>query len=140
MVLTDDVLDRIDEIVPPGLTVNPAENGWAAHHPSTSAAAARGSRCAPSPPFDTPADDQAASLLSQRTAMAISSAWSRQPIASSWARTALRCRGRRDQYAEAPRAGVHYRARPRADWLSTQRDLRPITFPPAAVNSHSLRE
>ena len=26
--LTDDVLDRIDEIVPPGLTINPAENGW----------------------------------------------------------------------------------------------------------------
>ena len=28
IVLTDDVLDRIDEIVPPGLTINPAENGW----------------------------------------------------------------------------------------------------------------
>jgi aryl-alcohol dehydrogenase-like predicted oxidoreductase len=26
--LTDDVLDRIDEIVPPGLTINPADNGW----------------------------------------------------------------------------------------------------------------
>jgi aryl-alcohol dehydrogenase-like predicted oxidoreductase len=26
--LSDDVLDRIDEIVPPGLTVNPADNGW----------------------------------------------------------------------------------------------------------------
>ncbi|MEV2272495.1 aldo/keto reductase [Nonomuraea africana] len=26
--LPDDVLDRIDEIVPPGLTINPAENGW----------------------------------------------------------------------------------------------------------------
>jgi aryl-alcohol dehydrogenase-like predicted oxidoreductase len=26
--LPDDVLDRIDEIVPPGLTVNPADNGW----------------------------------------------------------------------------------------------------------------
>ncbi|MFF5289729.1 aldo/keto reductase [Paractinoplanes globisporus] len=28
VVLTDDVLDRIDEIIPPGLTINPAENGW----------------------------------------------------------------------------------------------------------------
>jgi hypothetical protein len=28
VVLTDDVLDRIDGIVPPGLTINPAENGW----------------------------------------------------------------------------------------------------------------
>lgn len=28
VVLSDDVLDRIDEIVPPGLTINPAENGW----------------------------------------------------------------------------------------------------------------
>ena len=27
--LTDDVLDRIDEIVPPGVTLNPADNGWA---------------------------------------------------------------------------------------------------------------
>jgi aryl-alcohol dehydrogenase-like predicted oxidoreductase len=27
--LTDDVLDRIDEIVPPGVTINPADNGWA---------------------------------------------------------------------------------------------------------------
>jgi aryl-alcohol dehydrogenase-like predicted oxidoreductase len=26
--LTDDVLDRIDEIVPPGVTVNPADTGW----------------------------------------------------------------------------------------------------------------
>jgi aryl-alcohol dehydrogenase-like predicted oxidoreductase len=26
--LTDDVLDRIDEIVPPGITLNPADNGW----------------------------------------------------------------------------------------------------------------
>jgi aryl-alcohol dehydrogenase-like predicted oxidoreductase len=26
--LTDDVLDRIDEIVPPGVTINPADNGW----------------------------------------------------------------------------------------------------------------
>jgi aryl-alcohol dehydrogenase-like predicted oxidoreductase len=28
IVLTDDVLDRIDEIVPPGVTLNPADNGW----------------------------------------------------------------------------------------------------------------
>jgi Aldo/keto reductase family len=28
VVLSDDVLDRIDTIVPPGLTINPAENGW----------------------------------------------------------------------------------------------------------------
>jgi aryl-alcohol dehydrogenase-like predicted oxidoreductase len=27
--LADDVLDRIDEIVPPGTTVNPADDGWA---------------------------------------------------------------------------------------------------------------
>ena len=26
--LPDDVLDRIDEIVPPGITINPADNGW----------------------------------------------------------------------------------------------------------------
>ena len=26
--LPDDVLDRIDEIVPPGVTLNPADNGW----------------------------------------------------------------------------------------------------------------
>jgi aryl-alcohol dehydrogenase-like predicted oxidoreductase len=26
--LPDEVLDRIDEIVPPGLTINPADNGW----------------------------------------------------------------------------------------------------------------
>jgi aryl-alcohol dehydrogenase-like predicted oxidoreductase len=29
VVLSDDVLDRIDEIVPAGLTLNPADNGWA---------------------------------------------------------------------------------------------------------------
>jgi aryl-alcohol dehydrogenase-like predicted oxidoreductase len=28
VVLSDDVLDRIDEIVPPGSTVNPADTGW----------------------------------------------------------------------------------------------------------------
>lgn len=27
--LSDEVLDRIDEIVAPGVTVNPADNGWA---------------------------------------------------------------------------------------------------------------
>jgi hypothetical protein len=26
--LADDVLDRIDKIVPPGVTINPADNGW----------------------------------------------------------------------------------------------------------------
>ena len=26
--LSDDVLDRIDEIVAPGVTLNPADNGW----------------------------------------------------------------------------------------------------------------
>jgi diketogulonate reductase-like aldo/keto reductase len=26
--LSDDVLDRIDEIVPPGITVNPVDMGW----------------------------------------------------------------------------------------------------------------
>jgi aryl-alcohol dehydrogenase-like predicted oxidoreductase len=26
--LTDDVLDRIDEIVPPGVTINHTDNGW----------------------------------------------------------------------------------------------------------------
>jgi hypothetical protein len=26
--LTDDVLDRIDEIVAPGVTINPADGGW----------------------------------------------------------------------------------------------------------------
>ena len=26
--LPDDVLDRIDEIVPPGTTINPADSGW----------------------------------------------------------------------------------------------------------------
>jgi aryl-alcohol dehydrogenase-like predicted oxidoreductase len=26
--LSDDVLDRIDELVPPGVTLNPADNGW----------------------------------------------------------------------------------------------------------------
>jgi aryl-alcohol dehydrogenase-like predicted oxidoreductase len=29
IVLSDDVLDQIDEIVPPGITLNPADNGWA---------------------------------------------------------------------------------------------------------------
>jgi hypothetical protein len=26
--LSDEILDRIDEIVPPGLDVNPADGGW----------------------------------------------------------------------------------------------------------------
>jgi len=26
--LDDDILDRIDQIVPPGLTLNPADAGW----------------------------------------------------------------------------------------------------------------
>ena len=28
VVLSDDVLDKIDEIVPPGTNVNPADGGW----------------------------------------------------------------------------------------------------------------
>jgi aryl-alcohol dehydrogenase-like predicted oxidoreductase len=28
LTLTDDVLDKIDEIVPPGVNVNPADAGW----------------------------------------------------------------------------------------------------------------
>jgi hypothetical protein len=28
VVLSDDVLDRIDEIAPPGVTLNPVDNGW----------------------------------------------------------------------------------------------------------------
>jgi aryl-alcohol dehydrogenase-like predicted oxidoreductase len=39
VVLTDDVLDRIDEIVPPGVTLNPADNGWTS--PSLQPAARR---------------------------------------------------------------------------------------------------
>jgi len=27
-VLPDEVLDRIEEINPPGVTINPADNGW----------------------------------------------------------------------------------------------------------------
>jgi diketogulonate reductase-like aldo/keto reductase len=37
--LTDDVLDRIDQIVAPGLTLNPADNGWVS--PALSPAARR---------------------------------------------------------------------------------------------------
>jgi aryl-alcohol dehydrogenase-like predicted oxidoreductase len=37
--LSDDVLDRIDEIVPPGVTLNPADTGWVS--PSLQAAARR---------------------------------------------------------------------------------------------------
>jgi hypothetical protein len=34
--LSGDVLDRIDQIVPPGVTLNPADNGWVspALHPA----------------------------------------------------------------------------------------------------------
>ncbi|MGI5291263.1 hypothetical protein ACQEVF_49255 [Nonomuraea polychroma] len=32
--LSDDVLDRIDEIVAPGLTFNPADAGWQPPQPS----------------------------------------------------------------------------------------------------------
>ena len=39
VVLTDDVLDRIDQIVPPGVTLNPADNGWV--NPSLQPAARR---------------------------------------------------------------------------------------------------
>ncbi len=38
--LTDDVLDRIDEIVPPGTTVNPVDDGWT--NPAMSEEARRG--------------------------------------------------------------------------------------------------
>ncbi|MFD1534909.1 aldo/keto reductase [Pseudonocardia aurantiaca] len=36
VVLSGDVLDRIDAIVPPGLTLNPADDGWVSPslHPS----------------------------------------------------------------------------------------------------------
>ncbi len=37
--LSDEVLDRIDEIAAPGVTINPADNGWVA--PSLEAAARR---------------------------------------------------------------------------------------------------
>jgi aryl-alcohol dehydrogenase-like predicted oxidoreductase len=37
--LTDDVLNRIDEIVPPGVTINPVDNGWVS--PALGAAARR---------------------------------------------------------------------------------------------------
>jgi aryl-alcohol dehydrogenase-like predicted oxidoreductase len=39
VVLTDDVLDRVDEIVAPGVTINPADNGWVS--PSLQPAARR---------------------------------------------------------------------------------------------------
>jgi aryl-alcohol dehydrogenase-like predicted oxidoreductase len=39
VVLSDEVLDRIDQIVPPGVTLNPADNGWAS--PSLQPAARR---------------------------------------------------------------------------------------------------
>ena len=37
--LSDDVLDQIDKIVPPGVTVNPADNGWVS--PALTSAARR---------------------------------------------------------------------------------------------------
>ena len=37
--LSDDVLDRIDEIVPPGVNLNPADGGW--QNPALEAAARR---------------------------------------------------------------------------------------------------
>ena len=37
--LSDDVLDRIDAIVAPGVTINPADNGWVS--PALDAAARR---------------------------------------------------------------------------------------------------
>ena len=37
--LDDDVLDRIDEIVPPGTNLNPADAGW--HSPALEPAARR---------------------------------------------------------------------------------------------------
>ena len=37
--LSDDVLDRIDTIVPPGVNINPADNGWVS--PALHAAARR---------------------------------------------------------------------------------------------------
>jgi hypothetical protein len=39
VVLDDAVLDRIDEIVPPGLNFNPADGGWS--HPAMEPAARR---------------------------------------------------------------------------------------------------
>jgi aryl-alcohol dehydrogenase-like predicted oxidoreductase len=35
--LSDDVLDRIDEIVPPGTTINPADGGWVSPAPEPAA-------------------------------------------------------------------------------------------------------
>ena len=35
--LPDDVLDRIDEIVPPGTTINPADRGWVSPAPGPAA-------------------------------------------------------------------------------------------------------
>lgn len=45
VVLSDDVLDRIDEIVAPGVTLNPADNGWVS--PFLQPSARR--RCTPPP-------------------------------------------------------------------------------------------
>jgi diketogulonate reductase-like aldo/keto reductase len=45
--LTDDVLDRIDQIVAPGLTLNPADNGWSAQPTARPRAAADTARVPP---------------------------------------------------------------------------------------------
>jgi diketogulonate reductase-like aldo/keto reductase len=37
--LSDEILDRIDEIVPPGTTINPTDEGW--QNPALEAAARR---------------------------------------------------------------------------------------------------
>ena len=42
--LSDDVLDRIDEIVPPGMNVNPADAGWLNPALAPGRAAAAGAR------------------------------------------------------------------------------------------------
>ena len=47
--LSDDVLDRIDEIVPPGMTINPADNGGSAR-PWTPQPAAASPPAVASPP------------------------------------------------------------------------------------------
>jgi aryl-alcohol dehydrogenase-like predicted oxidoreductase len=41
--LSDEVLDRIDEIVPPGVTINPADSGWVS--PALQPAARRRQAC-----------------------------------------------------------------------------------------------
>jgi aryl-alcohol dehydrogenase-like predicted oxidoreductase len=41
LVLTDDILDRIDEIVPPGTTINTTDGGWSHLNPDLKPAARR---------------------------------------------------------------------------------------------------